>query len=171
MAWFSSSGIKDSEQHHPGHWKTLSLCVLRGQSRRGHFTGPAGVLLLPLQSELADGLVKREQFIHSQHQTFNFQINPVSCRCRMENQPHLSKHVGANLRTSCGFSLLQFVFVCVHAHMQLCVPMRALSESRERVSRACTIINKGVTSSLSHAQLCPCWGPELGSSRLHSKRS
>lgn len=110
------------------------MCVLHGQSRRGHLAESAGVLLLPLQSELAELFGKREQFIHSQHQTFNFQINPVSWHCRMENQPHLSEHVRANLRISCGFSFLQFVFVCVHTHMRLCVPMHALPESRELMS-------------------------------------
>lgn len=87
------------------------MCVLHGQSRRGHLA-ESGILLLPLQSELAEWFGKREQFIHSQHQTFNFQINPMSWHCRMENQPHLSKHVRANLRTSCGFSYSLCLCVC-----------------------------------------------------------
>lgn len=133
VAWFSSSGVKDSKQHHPGDGETLLVCVSCAvTAEEGTTMNQRGVLLLPFQRELAEWSGKGEQFIHSQHQTFNFQINPMPWHCRMENQPHLSKHIGTNLRTSCGFSFLHFVFVGVHTHTQLRRPVR--SESREPMS-------------------------------------
>ena len=62
------------------------LCELqRGSERRRE---QAGALLLQLQSEMTKSPGDGEQFIHSQQQTFNYQMNPISLYCRMENHHH-----------------------------------------------------------------------------------
>lgn len=75
------------------------------------------------------------------------------------------------------------VCVCAHSHVAVCAHVCA-SESRERMASSLPLYlipwrqgllswhphQWGVTSSHSHGQLRPCWGPKLGSSHLYSKR-
>ena len=49
----------------------------------------AGALLLQLQSDMTKSPGDGEQFIHSQQQTFNYQIKPIALYYRMENHHHL----------------------------------------------------------------------------------
>lgn len=66
-----------------------SACRVKLQSGWECRSEQAGVLLLQLQSEMAKPPSDGERLIHSQQQTFNYRINPISLYCMTESRHHL----------------------------------------------------------------------------------